>query len=58
MAGWAITGIYFAFPDPFNDLFDALNTDPGQLHAPRARMSFSGSSACTSGAWGRSACTS
>lgn len=34
LAGWAVTGIYFAFPDPFNDLFDALNTDPKSLTRP------------------------
>jgi uncharacterized iron-regulated membrane protein len=34
LAGWAVTGIYFAFPDPFNDLFDALNTDPKSFTRP------------------------
>jgi uncharacterized iron-regulated membrane protein len=34
LLGWAVTGIYFAFPDPFNDLFDALNTDPASFTRP------------------------
>jgi uncharacterized iron-regulated membrane protein len=34
LAGWAVTGIYFAFPEPFNELFDALTTDPASFTRP------------------------
>jgi uncharacterized iron-regulated membrane protein len=33
LLGWGITGIYFAFPEPFNHLFDALATDPNSFEA-------------------------
>jgi uncharacterized iron-regulated membrane protein len=32
--GWAITGIYFAFPDTFNVVFDQLPTYPGTFVKP------------------------
>jgi len=34
MLGWAVTGIYFAFPQPFEALFNALATDPAALERP------------------------
>src|SRR3954471_24435152 len=34
LVAWAVTGIYFAFPDPFNGLFDALATDPHSFTRP------------------------
>ena len=32
--GWAITGIYFAFPEPFEWLIDALDPDPLDFERP------------------------
>ncbi len=34
MLAWAVTGIYFAFPEPFNILFDALTPDPASFDRP------------------------
>ena len=32
--GWAITGIYFAFPDPFEWFFNAFDDDPTDFQRP------------------------
>ena len=34
MFGWAVTGIYFAFPQPFEALLNALATDPETFERP------------------------
>ena len=34
MLGWAVTGVYFAFPEPFEALFNALATDPSAVERP------------------------
>lgn len=34
LAGWAVTGIYFAFPDPFEGLLNFLDTDPTTYQRP------------------------
>ena len=34
MLGWAVTGIYFAFPQPFEALFNVLATDPETFERP------------------------
>lgn len=32
--GWAVTGVYFAFPQPFEALFNYLDTDPTTFERP------------------------
>ncbi len=34
LLGWGVTGIYFAFPEPFNQLFDTLSPDPNSFTRP------------------------
>ena len=34
MLGWALTGIYFAFPEPFEWFFNTFDSDPTDFERP------------------------
>ncbi|HEX7081217.1 MAG TPA: PepSY domain-containing protein [Gammaproteobacteria bacterium] len=34
LLGWAVTGVYFAFPQPFEAVMDGLDSDPSDLSRP------------------------
>ena len=38
LLGWALTGIYFAFPEPFEWFFNTFDTDPEDLQRPGEGM--------------------